>query len=98
MRHGLLLAGLLALTACGRGDDARETLTVASQRGGTKAVMIASGALDGAPYAVEWSEFPAAQPLLEAVGGGAVDLGIAGDAPFMFAYKSCSPNRAVGVQ
>lgn len=60
--------------------------------------MLASGVLAGAPYKVEWSEFPAAQPLLEAVGGGATDLGIAGDAPFMFAYQSGSPIKAVAAQ
>jgi sulfonate transport system substrate-binding protein len=60
--------------------------------------MIASGALEGAPYTIEWSEFPAAQPLLEAIGGGAVDVGLTGDAPFIFAYQSGSRIRAVGAQ
>ena len=94
----LLLAfgAVLALAACGR--DAGEILHVGSQRGGTKAVMLASGALEGAPYTVEWSEFAAAQPLLEAIGSGAVDVGLAGDAPFMFAYQSGSPIKAVGAQ
>jgi len=63
-----------------------------------KAMMLASGALEGAPYRVEWSEFPAAQPLLEAVGGGAADLGLAADAPFIFAYQSGSPVKAIAVQ
>jgi sulfonate transport system substrate-binding protein len=94
---GLIASGLLLLAGCGGGaaGDAG-TLHVGSQRGGTKAVMLASGALDGAPYKVEWSEFPAAQHLLEAIGGGAVDLGLTGDAPFMFAYQSGSRIRAVG--
>ncbi len=100
MKRLLLALGmLLSLAACGRGaDSGRETLHVGSQRGGTKAVMLASGALDGAPYAVEWSEFPAAQHLLEAIGGGAVDIGLVGDAPFMFAYQSGSRIQAVGAQ
>jgi sulfonate transport system substrate-binding protein len=68
---------------------------VGSQKGGTKAVLIASGALEGVPYKIEWSEFAAAQPLLEAVGAGAVDLGEAGDAPFLFAYASGSKIKAV---
>ena len=58
-------------------------LRVANQKGQVKAMMLASGALDGASYKVEWSEFPAAQPLLEAVGGGAADLGLAADAPYL---------------
>jgi sulfonate transport system substrate-binding protein len=97
-----LLAGLtttLALAACGGGKGAdAKTLRVGSQKGGTKSLMLASGALDGAPYTVEWSEFPAAQNLLEALGSGAIDTGIAGDAPFQFAYQAGSPIKAIGAQ
>jgi sulfonate transport system substrate-binding protein len=57
--------------------------------------MIASGALDGAPYTVEWSEFPSAQALLEALGAGAVDVGAVGDAPFIFAYAAGDKIKAV---
>ena len=90
---------LLLLAGCGGASgDPVTTLKVGSQKGGTKALMLASGALDGAPYTVEWSEFPAAQPLLEAVGSGAVDVGLAGDAPFQFAYQSGSPVRAISAQ
>ncbi len=97
----LLMA--IVLAAClyvwlGRGTASGDVLHVGSQRGGTKALMLASGALDGAPYRVEWSEFPAAQTLLEAIGAGAVDVGMVGDAPFQFAYQSGSPIKAVAVQ
>ena len=92
-------SALLALVACkpatGTGGD---VLHVGSQRGGTKAVMLASGVLNDAPYTVEWSEFAAAQPLLEAIGAGAVDVGVTGDAPFVFAYLSGSPIKAVTAQ
>ena len=93
-----LIASSLALPvgACARSDGA--VLKIGSQRGGTKALMRSSGALDGAAYAVEWSEFPAAQNLLEAIGGGAVDVGLAGDAPFQFAFQSGSPIKAVSAQ
>ena len=97
-----LLAAALALTAaplaaCGpKGSgSAAPVLKVGSQKGGTKALILASGVLEGAPYRVEWSEFPAAQHLLEAVGAGAVDLGAVGDAPFLFAYASGGKVRAV---
>jgi sulfonate transport system substrate-binding protein len=92
---GAIVAALV-LRGGGSGDEA--VLRVANQKGQIKSMMIASGALEGAPYRVEWSEFPAAQPLLEAVGSGAVDLGLAGDAPFIFAYQSGSPIKAVAVQ
>lgn len=89
-----LLGGLLTLAACGRADD-HGVLRVGSQRGGTKAMMLASGVLDGIDYPIEWSEFPAAQHLLEALGAGAVDLGAVGDAPFLFAYQSGKAIRSV---
>lgn len=92
----LLAAGLYAWL--GRGTASGDVLHVGSQRGGTKALMLASGALDGAPYRVEWSEFPAAQNLLEAIGAGAVDVGMVGDAPFQFAYQSGAPIKAVAAQ
>ncbi|SEJ14906.1 sulfonate transport system substrate-binding protein [Sphingobium sp. AP50] len=91
------VAGLgLAAATFKRSDD--NVLRVANQKGQVRAMMLASGALEGAPYTVEWSEFPAAQPLLEAVGGGAADLGLAADAPFIFAYQSGSPVKAIAVQ
>ncbi len=96
---GAALAFALAavLSGCSRGQGsgqdatagaAQPPLRVASQKGTTKSLMLASHALDGAPYRVEWSEFPSAQTLLEALGAGAVDLGAAGDAPFLFAYAN----------
>lgn len=93
-RSALSLFGAVAISACARGHDGA-VLKVGSQRGGTKAMMEASGALEGAPFTIEWSEFPAAQPLLEALGAGAIDLGGVGDAPFLFAYQSGSPIRSV---
>lgn len=97
-RSFIVLGGAATLAACARGNGDTSVLHVGSQRGSTKAVMLASNALDGAAYRVEWSEFAAAQPLLEAIGSGAVDLGLVGDAPFMFAYQSGSPIKAVGAQ
>jgi sulfonate transport system substrate-binding protein len=90
-------AGLGLAAAKFRGGDDK-VLRVANQKGQVKAMMLASAVLNGAPYSVEWSEFPAAQPLLEAVGSGAADLGLAADAPFIFAYQSGSPVKAVAVQ
>lgn len=98
---GLVAAVAVGLAGCHReaassappGDAA--ILKVASQRGGTRAIVEASGVLEGAPYKVEWSEFPSAQTLLEALSAGAVDAGAVGDAPFMFAYASGSKIKAV---
>lgn len=92
----IAIAALAALAFSHLRHDDQMVLRVANQKGSTRAMMIAAGVLRDAPYKVEWSEFPAAQTLLEAVGGGAADLGLAGDAPFIFAYQSGSPIKAVG--
>ncbi len=96
-RQSLALLSSLALAACSRADAA-PVLKVGSQKAGTKALIVSSGVLADAPYQVEWSEFPAAQPLLEAVGSGAIDVGLAGDAPFQFAYQNGSPIKAIAAQ
>lgn len=103
-RKAIILLGVvvaaagIALAATRYHGGNEKVLRVANQKGQVKAMMLASGALEGAPYTVEWSEFPAAQTLLEAVGGGAADLGLAADAPFIFAYQSGSPIKAIAVQ
>jgi sulfonate transport system substrate-binding protein len=89
-----------ALAGCGRPAGSRAAdggvvLRIASQRGGTRALMEAAGVLDGAPYRIEWSEFPSAQTLLEALGAQAVDAGAVSDAPFLFAYASGAKIKAV---
>ncbi len=91
---------LVALVLAGCGPRATSggdppVLKIASQRGGTRALMEAAGVLQGVPYKIEWSEFPSAQALLEALGAGAVDAGAVGDAPFMFAYASGAKIKAV---
>lgn len=105
-RHMLCLGASLvlgaALPGCAPAGGSGAVLKVGSQKGGAKALVLASGVLEGAPYRVEWSEFPAAQHLLEALGAGAVDLGAVGDAPFLFAYaggaaiKTVQVSRAAG--
>ncbi len=57
---------------------AAATLNVANQKELLHALCNAAHALDGAPYSIAWSEFPAAAPLLEALNAGAVDAGVAG--------------------
>lgn len=95
-RNFIAAAGAsLALAACGGAGGSDKLLRVGSQKGGTKSLMLAAGVLDGIDYKVEWAEFPAAQNLLEALGSNAIDVGVAGDAPFQFAYQSGSPIQAV---
>jgi sulfonate transport system substrate-binding protein len=71
------------------------TLRVGDQKGGNQSLLSASGELAGLPYRIEWSEFPAASPLLEALNAGAIDVGYVGNAPFLFAYSTGVPARVI---
>ena len=57
--------------------------------------MEAAGVLKDVPYKIEWKEFPAAAPLLEALGAGAIETGLVGDAPFTFAAAANVPVKAI---
>lgn len=98
----LLAALTLLLAGCSGGsssdgpvDLSEVTLRVGDQAGIQQAVVEASGVLEGAPYTVEWAQFPAAAPVLEALRGEAIDAGIAGDAPTLTALSSTDRIRIV---
>jgi sulfonate transport system substrate-binding protein len=93
MRH-LLIAGLLLGAIASA--DAQTTLRVGDQKGNSQAVMEAAGVLKDVPYKIEWKEFAAAAPLLEALGAGAIETGLVGDAPFTFAAAANVPVKAIG--
>src|ERR1700738_4499705 len=85
---GLLLGAMASATA-------QTTLRVGDQKGNSQAVMEAAGVLKDVPYKIEWKEFPAADPLLEALGAGAIETGLVGDAPFTFAAAANVPVKAI---
>ncbi|MBR0645504.1 ABC transporter substrate-binding protein [Plastoroseomonas hellenica] len=72
-------------------------LRIGNQKGGLRSLLEASGAANGPPYRIEWSEFPAAAPLLEALNAGALDLGYQGDLAFLTVFASGAPLRGIGV-
>jgi sulfonate transport system substrate-binding protein len=90
----LVLAAALLAGAVGIAD-AQAVLRVGDQKGNAQAVMEAAGALKDVPYKIEWKEFAAAAPLLEALGAGAIDTGLVGDAPFTFAAAANVPVKAI---
>jgi sulfonate transport system substrate-binding protein len=94
MKHVIIAAALIAaaFTSTARAAD---TLIVGDQKGNSRAVMEASGVLKDIPYKIEWKEFPAAAPLLEALGAGAIETGLVGDAPFTFAAAANVPVKAI---
>jgi sulfonate transport system substrate-binding protein len=97
-RRSLLLIGALgAFTALHPlASPADETvLKVGDQQLQTRGILEASGQLKDVPYKIEWFNFPAAQPLGEALNAGAIDVGGLGDAPLIFAYAAGARVRAV---
>ncbi|SDA36858.1 ABC transporter substrate-binding protein [Sphingomonas sp. NFR15] len=70
-------------------------LKVGDQKGNAQALLQAAGELNHVPYRIEFALFPAASPLLQALGANAIDIGGVGGAPFAFAYASGQPIKAV---
>jgi sulfonate transport system substrate-binding protein len=93
MMRAILVAGLLLGAIASA--DAQTTLRVGDQKGNSQAVMEAAGVLKDVPYKIEWKEFPAAAPLLEALSAGAIETGLVGDAPFTFAAAANVPVKAI---
>jgi sulfonate transport system substrate-binding protein len=89
-----LLAALL-LAALPFAAHAQTTLRVGDQQLQTRGILEAAGQLKDLPYKIEWYNFPAAQPLGEALNAGAIDVGGLGDAPLIFAYAAGARVRAV---
>lgn len=94
MMRGILAAALLLGAIASA--TAQATLRVGDQKGNSQAVMEAAGLLKDVPYKIEWKEFQAAAPLLEALGAGAIETGLVGDAPFTFAAAASVPVKAIG--
>jgi sulfonate transport system substrate-binding protein len=93
MKRLFVVAGLLI--GLSNAAVAQVSLRVGDQKGNSQAVMQAAGVLNDVPYKIEWKEFVAAAPLLEALGAGAIDTGLVGDAPFTFAAASNIPVKAI---
>ena len=93
MMRALIVAGLVLSAIASAG--AQTILRVGDQKGNSQAVMEAAGVLKDLPYKIEWKEFPAAAPLLEALGAGAIETGLVGDAPFTFAAAANVPVKAI---
>jgi sulfonate transport system substrate-binding protein len=95
-RRVLLAAAALLATPAILRAQSLPVLRVGNQKGGVRSLLEASGQDKGAPYRLEWSEFPAAAPLLEALNAGALDVGSQGEFPFLAVFANGAPVRAVG--
>lgn len=74
-----------------------QPLLVANQKSSIKVLLDVSGELKNVPYEIQFSEFPAAAPLGEALNAGAVDIGALGDAPYVFALGAGAPIKVVSI-
>jgi sulfonate transport system substrate-binding protein len=72
------------------------TLHVGDQKGGNRSLLEIAGLARDLPYKIEWSEFPAAAPILEALNAGALDVGYTGDLAFLTVYAADAPIKAIG--
>ena len=93
---GALIAAVFSLGffASARADE-EKTLRIGYQKSGVLLLVKHEGGLEKrlAPlgWKVEWSEFIAGVPLLEALGAGKLHIGHSGDAPVIFAQVAQSP-------
>ena len=95
---GAALFGILvsvSITACALAADV-VTLRVGDQKGGNRALLEIAGLAKDLPYKIQWSEFPAAAPILEALNAGALDFGYTGDLAFLTVYATGAPIKAIG--
>lgn len=74
-----------------------QPLRVANQKSTIKALLEVSGETKNLPYAIQWSEFPSASPLGEALNANAVDIGALGDAPYVFALGAGGSLKVVSI-
>ena len=70
-------------------QKAATILSVLKSRGALEKALGASGG------SVEWTEFPAGPPMLEAMNAGSIDFGYTGEAPPIFAQAAGTPVRYV---
>lgn len=92
----LSLACTLGIAASTQAADL-QPLLVANQKSSIKVLLEVSGELKNVPYEIQFSEFPAAAPLGEALNAGAVDIGALGDAPYVFALGAGAPIKVVSI-
>jgi sulfonate transport system substrate-binding protein len=78
-------------------DVSQVTLHIGDQAGsGSQALLTAAGLINKLPFKVTWSDFTSGPPMLQAMAGGAVDIGSVGNAPPVFAAAGGDSIAVVG--
>jgi sulfonate transport system substrate-binding protein len=78
-------------------DLSGASLNFADQFKEYQTIFEATGALQGAPYTVNWSEFVGGPPIIAAMTGGSVDLGDMAETPTIFAQAAGDPVKVVAL-
>jgi sulfonate transport system substrate-binding protein len=73
------------------------TINVADQLKEYETAFAATGDLNGAKYKVNWSEFVGGPPVIAALTGGSVDLGVMAETPTIFAQAAHDPVKVVAI-
>jgi sulfonate transport system substrate-binding protein len=73
------------------------TLTFGDQLKEYQTIFAATGALKGAAYTVNWTDFIGGPPVIAAETGGSVDLGDMAETPTIFAQAAGDPVKVVAV-
>ncbi len=89
-------AGLAVLGGCSPGAKAATKLILGDQQRGLRLPVEAAKAFAGAPYTVEWANFPTPTPLFEASNSGAVDTLMAIDNLILLGAILGRPYKIVG--
>ncbi|MEO9330316.1 ABC transporter substrate-binding protein [Gordonia aurantiaca] len=71
------------------------TLRVGDQKGGTEALLRASGELEKLPFDVEFSTFTSGPPQIEAATAGKIDFAVTGNTPPIFGAASNAKVKVV---
>jgi sulfonate transport system substrate-binding protein len=84
-----------ALAGVGASYGQDKTVRIGFQKYGKLVLLKSKGSLEpklkALGYSVTWTEFPSGPPLLEALNVGAVDFGITGETPPIFAQAAGAP-------
>ena len=89
----IVLAMILLGAVTAHADD--RSLRVGDSKGLVRALLSAAGELGAVPYEIQWAEFPATAPALEALAAGAIDLRDSAAAPLIFAVAAGAQLKAV---
>jgi sulfonate transport system substrate-binding protein len=89
----LSLSAVAATVGASYGQD--KVVRIGYQKYGKLVLLKGRGTLEGKlkplGYSVSWTEFPSGPPLLEALNVGAIDFGITGETPPIFAQAAGAP-------